>query len=253
MESPLCIAKDRHAPVYHAVLFRRARQRLHGVNGKFEIKPYTGDNPLYRHGPLRVAADRRHLEHADGTPFFWLADTWWMGLCDRLALARGVQALAADRREKGFNVVQIVAGLYPDMPAFDQRGRNEAGFPWETDYARIRPEYFDAADRRIGPGRLGFVPCIVGAWGYHLPWTGRRADEAALAHIWSPATARCRWCGASPAKATCPTTCRKTRNADKEFQRTGWTEVAALRARDRPVIIGRSRFTRRKTSRQTGR
>ena len=39
--------------------------------------------------------------------------------------------LAADRKEKGFNVIQIVAGLYPDMPAFDPRGANEAGFPWE--------------------------------------------------------------------------------------------------------------------------
>ncbi len=63
--------------------------------------------------------------------FCWLADTWWMGLCDRLAWPEDFQRLTADRREKGFNVIQIVAGLYPDMPAFDQRGRNEAGFPWE--------------------------------------------------------------------------------------------------------------------------
>ena len=36
-----------------------------------------------------------------------------------------------------------------DMHAFDPRGANEAGFPWETNYARIRPEYFDAADQRL--------------------------------------------------------------------------------------------------------
>ena len=70
-------------------------------------------------------------------------------------------------------MVQIVAGLYPDMPAFDPRGANEAGFPWEKDYARIRPEYFDQADRRLQYlADEGFVPCIVGAWGYHLPWLG---------------------------------------------------------------------------------
>ena len=113
---------------------------LHGGHGQVVIAPYTGDNPLYRHGPVRVAGDHRHLAHADGTPFFWLADTWWMGLCHRLHWPDEFQQLAADRRAKGFNVIQIVAGLYPDMFPFDPRGANEAGSPWETNYTRIRPE-----------------------------------------------------------------------------------------------------------------
>ncbi len=146
---------------------------LHGVSGTIEVRPYRGDNPLYQHGPIRVAADHRHLEHHDGTPFFWLGDTWWMGLCERLEWPNGFKTLAADHKKKGFNVIQIVAGLYPDMPAFDERGRNEAGFPWEKDYSRIRPEYFDRADERLAYlADQGFVPCIVGAWGYHLPWLG---------------------------------------------------------------------------------
>ena len=125
------------------------------------------------HGPLRVSADHRHFTHQDGTPFFWLGDTWWMGLCERLEWPEDFKTLAADRKQKGFNVIQIVAGLYPDMPAFDDRGRNEAGFPWEKDYSRIRPEYFDKADERLYDlADENFVPCIVGAWGYHLPWLG---------------------------------------------------------------------------------
>ena len=147
---------------------------LHGVAGSVEVEPYSGDNPLYVHGPLRVDKTRRYLEHADGTPFLWLGDTWWMGLSKRLVWPQEFKTLAADRKKKGFNVVQIVAGLYPDMPAFDERGANEAGFPWEKEYARIRPEYFDAADQRIlYLTEQGFVPCIVGAWGYHLPWLGQ--------------------------------------------------------------------------------
>ena len=147
---------------FHTVCSDATNGKLHGVDGAFEVTPYTGDNPLYRHGPLRVASDRRHLEHRDGTPFLWLADTWWMGLCDRLHWPAEFKELAADRVEKGFNVVQIVAGLYPDMPAFDPRGRNESGFPWEADYARIRPEYFDAADRRLAHlADSGLVPCLV--------------------------------------------------------------------------------------------
>jgi hypothetical protein len=146
---------------------------LHDRKGSIEIGRDEGDNPLYRHGPLRVAADRRHFEHADGTPFFWLGDTWWMGLCQRLRWPDEFRTLAADRRSKGFTVVQIVAGLYPDMPAFDPRGKNEAGFPWTEGYGRVRPEYFDRADERlIYLVHEGLVPCIVMAWGYHVPWMG---------------------------------------------------------------------------------
>ncbi len=35
--------------------------RLHGVEGKIEVVAYRGKNPLYRHGPIRVAKDRRHF------------------------------------------------------------------------------------------------------------------------------------------------------------------------------------------------
>jgi hypothetical protein len=150
-----------------------ATSNLHGVEGSVEITPYAGDNPLYKHGPIRVAADKRHFEHVDGTPFFWLGDTWWMGLTKRLKWPEGFQTLAADRKKKGFTLVQIVAGLYPDMPAFDPRGENETGFPWEKEYARVRPEYFDAADQRINHlVEQGFMPCIVSTWGFHLPWLG---------------------------------------------------------------------------------
>ena len=150
-----------------------ANDALHGVNGAVRVTAYAGDNPLYRHGPIRIATDKKHFEHADGTPFFWLADTWWMGLTDRLHWPDEFRTLTSDRVGKGFTVVQIVAGLYPDMPAFDPRGANEAGFPWEKDYARINPAYFDPADRRIAYlADHGIVPCVVGAWGYHLPWLG---------------------------------------------------------------------------------
>lgn len=152
---------------------------LDKVTGSIDIRPYEGDNPLYLHGPIRVARDQRHFEHADGKPFFWLGDTWWMGLCQRLSWPKDFQRLTADRKEKGFNVVQLVAGLYPDMHPFDPRGANEAGFPWEEDYRAIRPEYFDAADQRLRHlVEAGITPCIVGAWGYFMPWMGEEKLQA---------------------------------------------------------------------------
>ena len=105
-----------------------------------------------------------------------------MGLCERLEWPEDFKTLAADRQQKGFNVIQIVAGLYPDMPAFDDRGRNEAGFPWEKDYSRIRPEYFDKADERLQlPRRSGLRPLHRRGLGLSPAVAGRREDEEALA------------------------------------------------------------------------
>jgi hypothetical protein len=131
----------------------RENKNLHGVEGTLELQPYSGENALYRRGFVKVAEDKRHLVYNNGRPFFWLGDTWWMGLCDRLKFPDDVKKLAADRKTKGFNVIQIVAGLYPDMHPFDPRGANEGGFPWEKEYARINPAYFDAADNACNTSR----------------------------------------------------------------------------------------------------
>lgn len=146
---------------------------LHGRVGEVDIEPYLGGNPLYKHGAIRVADDRRHFCHADGTPFFWLGDTWWMGLCGRLSWPQDFQALVHNRKEAGFNVVQLVAGFYPDMPLFDERGLSPSGFCWEQDLSRINPRFFDEADQRIFHlVEQGLTPCVLGAWGYYLPMIG---------------------------------------------------------------------------------
>jgi hypothetical protein len=150
---------------------------LHEQRGKFDVIDSAPSNPLYAHGRLHVHPSKKFLEHADGTPFFWLGDTWWMGLTARLHWPEEFQQLTADRVQKGFTVIQIVAGLYPDMPPFDERGANEAGFPWSYSstpdggliFDRINPDYFDLMDRRIAYlVESGLVPCIVGFWGYFL-------------------------------------------------------------------------------------
>jgi hypothetical protein len=143
-----------------------ANADLHGAEGTIEVVPYNGDNPLYRHGPVRVSQDKRHFEHTDGTPFFWLGDTWWKGLCKRLTW-EGFQELSADRRAKGFSVVQIVCGVYPDEGLFEPRWENEGGKPYLTrDFTVVNPAYFEYADRRIKHlADSGIVPAIVGGWG----------------------------------------------------------------------------------------
>jgi len=197
------------------------------VNGTIEVSAYDGANPLYKRGRLKVSANKKYLEHSDGTPFFWLGDTWWMGLCKRLLWPGEFQQLLQDRVKKGFSVVQIIAGLYPDMPAFDPRGKNEAGFPWSKDYKHLNPLYFEMADLRIERiVRAGIVPCIVGAWGYHLPWTG--VDT--MKKHWRNLIARYGaypvvWCLAG--EGAMAYYLSKDREKDTKFQKEGWTEIAA--------------------------
>src|SRR4051812_33164136 len=42
---------------------------LHGQTGSVVATPSASPNPLYPPGAVRGAADHRHFEHADGTPF----------------------------------------------------------------------------------------------------------------------------------------------------------------------------------------
>jgi hypothetical protein len=211
---------------YRTVSSDSSNSDLHGQRGILEVSPYRGDNPLLKHGPLRVASDQRHFEHTDGTHFLWLGDTWWMGLCHRLRWPEDFQKLAADRASKGFTVVQIVAGLYPDMPPFDPRGANEAGFPWEENYARINPHYFDMADLRIRElVDRGLAPCIVGCWGYFMIFMGLRK----IKQHWRNIVARWGaypvfWCLAG--EGTMPYYLSKNKEEDAADQKRGWTELA---------------------------
>src|SRR5580658_2129852 len=203
-----------------------ANRDLHGQTFTLNVQPYSGQNSHYKHGVLKIAEDQRHFQHADGTPFFWLGDTWWMGLCKRLSWPDGFKTLTADRVQKGFTIVQIVAGLYPDMEPFDERGANEVGYPWERDYSRINPAYFDEADVRIQHlADHGLAACIVGFWGYFIP----RMGMTKVKQHWRYLVARWGaypvvWCLAG--EGTMPYYLSKTKEQDAEKQKHGLTELA---------------------------
>lgn len=214
---------------------------LHGRAGSFTLQPYNGSGALYRHGRLRVAPSRRTLEHADGAPFLWLADTWWMGLSPRLDWPDGFRRLVEDRVRKGFTAIQIVAGPLPDFCAttatWDPQQANEAGWPWEQDYARINPAFYDLADLRLAYMiEQGLVPCVVSMWGYYLPFMGVErckqhwrylvARYGAYPVVWCVAgetdmtTYAPRWEEQTPAV-------KAGIELHHRLQRQGWTEVAA--------------------------
>ncbi len=119
----------------------------------------------------------------------------------------------------------MVAGLFPDMPAFDPRGKNEGGYAWETGFERINPAFFDQADLKVQwLIRNEIVPLIVGAWGYYLPWLG---VERMKKH-WRYLVARWGaypvvWCLAG--EVTMPWYLSERKEADQLDQRAGWAEV----------------------------
>src|SRR6266568_1286430 len=102
---------------------------LHNREGDVQVLPYTGINPLYRHGFLQVSTDRRFLVHADGTPFLWMGDTLW-GATVWLTEA-GLHAAVADRRAKHFTVLQTNFAYADEV---DTAGDT----PWQGDRWNVR-------------------------------------------------------------------------------------------------------------------
>lgn len=122
----------------------------------------TTSYPGLVHGHLQVALNRRHLQHADGTPFFYLGDTAWE-LFHRLNREEATRYLE-DRARKGFNVIQAVAlseieGLtvpnaYGDLPLRDK----DPSQPNEAYFRHVDFVVEKAASLGL---HLGFLP----TWG----------------------------------------------------------------------------------------
>lgn len=210
---------------YRSVCSDSGSEGLDGTRGAVEVGPYEGSNPLLVHGGVGVSSDKRYLEHADGTPFFWLGDTWWYGLSKRLSWPGDFRLLVADRRAKGFSVIQTVAGGGPEKEMFGGQNANEGGNAWKEGLTSIDPAYFDMADLRIEHiVREGLVPCIFGGWGYHVKQMG---TENMKKH-WRYLVARYGaypvvWCLSGEALATWYLS--EDKEGDKKWQKREWTEV----------------------------
>jgi hypothetical protein len=134
--------------------------RLGGRAPGAGTEPSAGDeNPLYRHGPPRLSPDRHSLIHADGTPFFWLGDTAWNGAMR--SEEAGWERYLADRRAKGFSVLQVVMTPFRAALA-DREGR--VAFTGVERIA-IDPVFFQRMDHRLtAANRRGLVVAPVLLW-----------------------------------------------------------------------------------------
>jgi hypothetical protein len=166
---------------------------LQAQRGEFSVAPYRGNLPLLRHGPIRLAADHHSLAHADGTPFFWLADTAWNGVLK--AQPADWDHYLATRKAQGFSAIQAVITHWRSFPA-DAVG--EVAFSG-TETIRLNPAFYQRLDRKIAAiAAQGLVPAPVLIWactphdpGYYLAaadctWLARYevARYAAFRPIW---------------------------------------------------------------------
>lgn len=127
---------------------------------------------------LQVAPDQRHLQSADGKPFFWLADTAWE-LLHRLDDEQTVHYLTV-RREQGFNVVQTV--ILAEQDGLRVPNRNGDLPLHDLDPNRPNEAYFAHVDRVVEcANQLGFVAALLPTWGdkFNRKWgTGPEIFDA---------------------------------------------------------------------------
>jgi len=130
---------------------------LHQREGTVEVAPYTGDNPLYRRGFLKVSDDRRYLTHADGTPFLWMGDTAWAA--PLRASEAEWEAYVADRASKHFTLLQVAPA-----PAWagDKDRNGEAPFTDGT-CGQWSPAFWRSFEEKIEcANRAGLAVLLVG-------------------------------------------------------------------------------------------
>jgi hypothetical protein len=122
----------------------RAMPGLDTKTGRFRVVPPKGSTRFERHGPVRVSRTRTFLEHADGTPFFWLADTGWNAAL--LSTPEEWSHYLGERVRQRFTAVQWVATQWRASPDGDRL--KERAFTG-TDRIAINPAFFQRLDAKV--------------------------------------------------------------------------------------------------------
>lgn len=159
---------------------------LNGRTGSFEAIDWTEsekqENAL-RRGMIRTTSNGHAFEYADGTPMFWLADTWWPCMTRRYfwheddnprevgTAEAGFRDYVRYRKSQGYNGCMVIAAF----PNWTAEKSDWGGGDWEDeagnrafhgegnapDLNQLNPAYFQAMDRKVDfLNESGFIPFI---------------------------------------------------------------------------------------------
>jgi hypothetical protein len=152
---------------------------LNGKSGEFVCRQETGKTRFLQHGAVRVSANGRFFEHADGTPFFWIGDTVWYGPI--LSPKSDWDTYLADRVAKRFDVVHFNVVAPRNGVAADENG--EVSFTGEK-HIRINPRFYQRLDERIDAvTSRGILAAIVLTWGLRPVDSGNSLPEAEVVRL----------------------------------------------------------------------
>jgi hypothetical protein len=141
-------------------------------------KPESEASNLFdQHGPIQVRPGDRYLTHADGTPFFYLADTAWNG--PLRSDAADWEIYLADRKAKGFTAIQFIgaapwSGCYTDA-------EGQTAFHQVNGSLQPNEKFFKRMDERIAAiNRAGLLAVAVLAWAANFGESGRHNPGVSL-------------------------------------------------------------------------
>jgi hypothetical protein len=133
---------------------------LHGRMGRFRVTDSDDETRFDEHGPVRVSASGTFLEHADGTPFFWLADTGWNAALK--ATPDEWEDYIEARANQGFTAIQWVTTQWRAAPTGDRV--NEPAFTGR-DRIEVNTAFFQRLDARVAAlDRTGLLNVPVLLW-----------------------------------------------------------------------------------------
>jgi hypothetical protein len=148
-----------------------ANQRLNDQAGEFLCTSPTGQGSFAEHGPVELTRDRLHFQHADGSPFFWMADVAWNAA--RLSSLRDWITYTQTRAGQNFSAVQWAAA-----PGADPK--NHSPFSGQSRIT-VDPEYFQRLDEKVDMmNRAGLLSVIAPLWGNEGAANDLPEDQVAL-------------------------------------------------------------------------
>jgi hypothetical protein len=154
---------------------------LHGRRGTLDVRAATRETRLREHGGfVHASSNGRYLTYADGTPFFWLGDTWWRvpsGFVPFDDFVRMVDRRAAH----GFTVFQALG--YAPFDSADKVGVFAATGSTSDDVIR----YWREVDRYLEYAEAKGLLGVIGLGGTAA---FDAADLRALLRLWHYYVAR---------------------------------------------------------------